>query len=322
MITVDITTNNTVFDPLSGQGSWIQHRFGQRDYPQLNLDINCVKDIINSYDTIFLRSVYGDPLCHPNIKEIIAEANNKNKTLIIFSYLNIKNKEIIDLIANTPTVSVYAVIDGYNNYGSTILESNRHTVFKNLKKLGVKATIEYHLYTYNIADLDDIRNFCNQSSCSLKLQPGKNFGLPVTSIIDRHGTWLYDIVPVQSETDKITTAHYKEKTVEGYRSLLDYMRTVNGVSILDNPAVTRIYKTNESFNDDMVSVAVTGHVFKNTESMFVFSNALCTDWAINTDTVYKVAKDKSSIDNYSILVAKTLNEILDKGLTSFSNSNI
>lgn len=322
MITVDITTNNTVFDPLSGQGSWIQHRFGQRNYPKLSLDLDCIKDIINTHDTIFLRSVYGDPLCHPNIREIITEANSKSKSLIIFSYLNIKDNELIDLIAHSPTVSVYAIVDGYEEYGSTILESNQHTVFENLKHLGSKATIEYHLYTYNLSELNNIRDFCNQFLCLLKLQPGKNFGLPVTSIIDRSGTWLYDVVPVHSETDKISNIQYKEKTVEGYRSLLDYMKIVNGVSILDNPVITKVYKTNESFNADMISVSVTGHVFENTESMLVFSNALCPDWAINVDTVYKVARDKNSMDSYTVLVAKTLNEILDKGLTSFSNSNI
>jgi len=319
MITVDITTKNTVFDPLSGQGSWIQHRFGQRNYPCLDLNLDCITEIINSHDIIFLRSVYGDPLCHPEIKEIIGVANKMRKTLIIFSYLNTSNSEVLDQILQSETVSVYVPVDGFENYGCTILDSNKSTVFENLIKLGSKATVEFLLYSYNINDLKDLREFCDTHGCLLKTHPGRNFGLPVTSIVNKDGHWLYDVFPLTSELDAIWDNRVKEKTVEGYRSLLDYVGKIEGISILDDPAITKIFKTDESFNDDMPAVSVTGHVFKNTESMFAFSNALCTDWAINTSTL---SKQKHQLDNYTILIGKTLNEILDKGLQRFSNSNI
>ena len=39
---IDPTTHSTVYNPLSSQGQWAQHRFGKRDYPELNLDLETV----------------------------------------------------------------------------------------------------------------------------------------------------------------------------------------------------------------------------------------------------------------------------------------
>jgi hypothetical protein len=163
----------------------------------------------------------------------------------------------------------------------------------------------------------------------LKTQPGKHFGLPFTSIIDSSGVWLYDVKSLQDENTEYDS-RCKEQSVEGYRSLLYYTNSINGVSILDKPMITKMYKTTDSFPADMPAVSVTGHVFNSTEEMFIFSNALCADWAINVNTLHMSAGVENNVDKmasfvvdqYAVLIAKTLNQLLDNGFTRFSDSDI
>ena len=69
---IDLTTSNTVFNPLSAQGSWIQHRFGKRNYPNIELDTARVIDyLLQTNDQIFLTSSFGDALCFSGITDLI-----------------------------------------------------------------------------------------------------------------------------------------------------------------------------------------------------------------------------------------------------------
>ena len=53
MINVDLTTKNTVYNTLGPQAQWIQHRFGRRDYPDIELDAELVIKILqDTQDTI------------------------------------------------------------------------------------------------------------------------------------------------------------------------------------------------------------------------------------------------------------------------------
>lgn len=326
MITVDITSRNNIFNPLSGQGSWIQHRFGQRNYPIYDLEISIVDKIFKQHKQVFFRSVFGDPLCHPNIEQIINSAKEQSVNLIIFSYLNNNIDHLIENIKHS-NISIFVPVDGFNTYGKTLLETCYSTVYDNIKKLEDKVTVEYHLYNYNINEIETINEFCTQYQCGLKFQPGKSFGLPVTSIIDRYGIWLYDVIPLQNITDVVTDQRVLVKTVEGHQSLRNYIKPVIGYSILDKPAISKRLQTTKKFNDDMPAISVTGHIFNNTEEMYAFSNALCSDWLINLDqlitgSVIDSGLSGESIDEYSILIGATLNQILDRGLKSFSDSDV
>ena len=58
MINIDLTTKNTVYNTLGPQAQWVQHRFGKRDYPDIELDTNTAFDFIKgSADTINFNSV-------------------------------------------------------------------------------------------------------------------------------------------------------------------------------------------------------------------------------------------------------------------------
>jgi hypothetical protein len=90
MINIDLTTKNTVYNSLGAQAQWVQHRFGRRNYPDLELDTDTVKQLISqANDTVNLISVFGDPSEHANIIEII-DFIEPGK-LIFNSYLNFDN---------------------------------------------------------------------------------------------------------------------------------------------------------------------------------------------------------------------------------------
>jgi hypothetical protein len=94
--------------------------------------------------------------------------------------------------------------------------------------------------------------------------------------------------------------------------LVNYLvDTVDSVSILDQPLLSKFIRTNKTFQTDMTAISATGHVFPSTELMTVFSNALCNDWKITDST-----------DPYQVEINTALIKILEDGLKSFSDSNI
>ena len=324
MITLDITTRNTVYQPLSAQGQWIQHRFGRRNYPTTDLDLSTIKLALEKYNTIFLRSVYGDPLCHPYINNILDLIKDSNKQCVIFTYLNIDNTDLIKKLSTIDNILVYVGIDGFSSYGKTILHSDSELVFKNIKTLDKKVTIEFFMYKHNLYDYDAIKKEFN---CPINLLPGKKLCDGPSSIIDENGNWLYDVVPV----DKMDTNLHDPclvKYLVSFNILTPYIRVIKGKSILDNPLIVRSIKNNkETFNIDMPAISVTGHVFKCNEYMDIFSNALCDDWSITTDqisysTKVAIAMFKFGNDTYAIRVNTALLDITAEGLSSFSDSDI
>ena len=90
MINIDLTTKNTVYNTLGPQAQWVQHRFGRRDYPNIELAVETVKQVISqSSDTINFISVFGDPSEHTDIIEIV---NYLDQGKLVFnSYLNFNN---------------------------------------------------------------------------------------------------------------------------------------------------------------------------------------------------------------------------------------
>ena len=97
MITVDITTRNTVYNTLSAQAQWVQHRFGKRKYPTLDIDADIIINSLKTVDkTISFVSVYGDPCLHPDFVKIL-----KNMSIgktVVNTYLNFDNEHVIDAL--------------------------------------------------------------------------------------------------------------------------------------------------------------------------------------------------------------------------------
>jgi hypothetical protein len=307
MITVDITTRNNVFFSLGPQGQWIQHRFGKRNYPLLDLEISIIEKILSSNKTVFFRSIYGDPLCHPDIDQILNIIASKSCDVFFFSFLNVDNK-IIEKINKIPNVHVYCIIDGYKNYGRTILNSNKTQVFKNVSNLS-NVTLEYRIYKHNVRDIKLLeKKFPN---AIINLLPGINLVRDFSTVVDENRNWLYDVFPIVDADESLHDPSLN-KTIDGYKILANYLVDVEGgVSILDQPALSKFIRKNKTFQYDMNAVSVTGHIFTSTELMSVFSNALCKDWKI-TDF----------LNSYQVEVNTTLLKILEDGLKSFSDSDI
>lgn len=325
MITIDITSRNTVFNPLSSQGQWIQHRFGQRSYPIIDLDKSVIDLALDKYDTIFFRSIYGDPLCHPDINNIVDAISKTNKQCFIFSYLNIKDDNLIKKISNIDNITIYAIIDGYDSYGTTILNSNKKTVFRNIKMLNKKVILEFFMYKHNLIDYKKIKRLIVSQ---INLLPGKKLCDGPSSIIDQDGNWLYDVCAVDVFDESIYDPALV-KYLTSYKILIPYLRTVKGKSILENPMIIRTIKNNEIFVHDMPAISLTGHVFESVEYMDIFTNALCNDWLIDANNISHVNKtlisklsSTSEQDLYAIRVNTALLDITSKGLSSFCDSNI
>ncbi len=324
MITIDITTRNTVYHPLSAQGQWIQHRFGRRSYPTIDLDLDTIKLVLEQYDTVFLRSIYGDPLCHPDINTIIDLLEESKKQCIIFSYLNIDDSNLIQRLSTVDNIIVYANIDGFDSYGKTILNSNKELVFKNIKELGKKVTIEFCMYKHNLLDYN---NIVKEFDSKINLLPGKKLCDGPTSIINDEGEWLYDVLPANELNEELHESKLV-KYLDSYNILIPYRRIIEGKSILNDPVIVRTIRNNkEIFNIDMPAISVTGHLFKCNEYMNIFSNALCNDWNITPETIsyvnrVTVAMFNAGNDTYAIRVNTALLDITTEGLSRFCDSNI
>lgn len=307
MITVDITTRNTVFYPLGPQGQWIQHRFGKRNYPTLDLELDVIEKIIKTNNTVFLRSIYGDPLCHPSIDKILDIISHTSTNVFVFSFLNV-SKKIIHKINKIPNIHVYGLVDGYANYGKTILESDAKRVFGNIKALK-DVTLEFRLYKHNVIDIQQLKD--KFPNIDVTILPGIHLIADFANVVDSYGNWLYDVFYLET-VDESAYAPVLNKTIDGYKVLTTYLVEIDkGVSILDMPPLSKFIRSKTVFNDDMTAISVTGHVFNSVELMTIFSNALCNDWKIT-----------SSSDQYQVEINTALLKILEDGLKSFSDSNI
>lgn len=334
---IDLTTANTIYNPLGPQGSWIQHRFGRRNYPHLELD----KDLVLSYlnqtnDLVFLTSSYGDPLCYSHIESII----KTNKQFIIHSYLNIRNDKLFELLAKSNS-TVFVKLSGLEDLADKIyLDANWEIIERNLSILQNKAVIEFELFEHNYHQLDQLIKLCQRFNTKVKIAHGTSLNEIFTeglirgysSIINQQGNWLYDVVSVNSPfpqdfclpEDLLTvpklTLPQKDlvQSTRGFLTLRTFVKEKIGRNILERPLT---FKTEfkKGFRPlTGYSISVTGHVFPNEEITKIFSNMLCSDWQIG----YKDVFNNNSTNEYLLEIVKLVNQIntLELNKIHYSNS--
>lgn len=308
-LTVDLTTANTVFYPLGPQGQWICHRFGRRNYPDAELDCDAVISALNSVGVtdLVLSSVYGDPLCYSQIDCLLEYLCDNNIKTHIHSYLNQRCASTIQLL-NTLDAHVIVTVSGIHQLADTVhLNADWGNISHNLQQLTCKKTMIFHMYQHNLSQIPEVEHFCKQHDISLTLLPGPCLSTNFSSIINQQGKWLYDVYAAHSPQD--TQNSQLSQSMEGYHALKKYRATPAGKSILDQPM---IFKTgyNPVQQDNQVSVAVTGHVFKNVEHMQAFTNALCPDWRITKSDV--VLNNDGGRDQYMFELSALLNLLVSK----------
>ena len=329
MINIDLTTNNTVYNTLSPQAQWIQHRFGRRNYPELDLDKSCVIDAITaSTDTVNFISVFGDPSQHPNILEILDKIQ-PGQTAIIHTNLNFNNNDLIQQLNETNSYVVVPLHGLAELHDSVVLYSNWDQVYNNINQLECGVCIEFYVYKHNVHQLKLLKTLIDKPNVEIKIKKGIELHPEGFScVVNDSGEWLYDVYPCDPASENNFQELYKSN--HGYNHLIQFIKPKKGKSILDNPYSYKVSK--KCMLKDDPSISVTGHVFPSFKIHEIFSNCLCTDWML---TFADIKHEKSGlireefVDVCSIvehLKSYENNNLLSQSfkdiLANFSNSDI
>jgi hypothetical protein len=329
MINIDLTTKNTVYNTLGPQAQWVQHRFGRRDYPDIELAAETVKQVISqSSDTVNFISVFGDPSEHTDIIEIV---NHLDQGKLVFnSYLNFNNDNLIEALNSNQAYIVVPCYGIYELANKVVLNSNWSQIESNLKKLNCTICVEFYIFEHNVHQLPQLETLCKALSIELKLKPGTAFHPDGFSpIVDDNGRWLYDVYSCDKDTKTVKWPNLHQ-TVNGYNSLIQFIKPVIGDSILK---FGKFYKIDSSVTTDNISISATGHVFPSFELHQIFSNSLCTDWNFSFSNITEFNKISinpeyahlcSAITNISKMLefnSLSTNQYSDI-LENFTNSNV
>lgn len=286
MINIDLTTNNTVYNTLGAQAQWLQHRFGKRNYPELSLNTSTVKAFLETCDdTVNFISVFGDPCCHLDFLDIIS--NVKEGHSVINTYLNFNDDSIIQVLNNKHSYVVVPLYGIGALHDKILLGSDWNVVRNNLSKL-TNVCVEFYMFEHNIYQLEEIKELSRILNFDLKIKQGISLHPDGFSpIVNSNGEWLYDAYPCNENTINLK---WKDlyKTVNGYNSLIQFIKPIKGKSILNSP---NVFKVQDNYTyDNQTSISVTGHRFNSFELHQVFSNALCTDWDLSFSKITEYDK--------------------------------
>jgi hypothetical protein len=316
IVTFDLTTNNTVFNPLSAQGSWVQHRFGKRNYPETELPVEKLLEVIaeTKASKYFLESAYGDALCYSHINELL----DADADFVIRSYCNINNDALFHKIKEKNCI-VAVNISGIDEFDSSVfLHSDWNVISKNLITLGSCAYITFWLYEHNQHQLKTLVDFCYKYGNNLQVMPGVALHQGYSSIIDEQGSWLYDVVSTSTvitdsfisgddlillseKADKLVSQNAKvSQSLFCYSTLRTFVKEQKGRSILNYPIVPNFepFQVEKPFAE--IAITVTGHVFPNKALADTFSHTLCDDWKFDRNDF---------ADSYRAEIIKQLNSI-------------
>lgn len=259
---LDITTTSSVYNPLSAKGQWVLHRFGERDV-NFELSVDVIETVVKSLQPsqVILESVFGDPLCHSNIGDILEMFARYHVHCAIITY-GMDNLDIVSAYNCSLFIKVCnKVFLGSNiDYIRKQLHNNNNVMIEN--------TVFKHTNNSTVKDI------CTTNNWQYFETHGQLLSGFCSSIIDRSGKWLYDVHSADSDRETLI------QTSEAWHRLKMFVKRVHGKSILEKPdpvAVSDSYLQMLPKNTDIV-VTVSGHLIQNRERAVIFSNALCEDW--------------------------------------------
>lgn len=295
---IDVTTNNTIFNPLSAQGQWFQHRWGKRSYDLIDLSIEHFEQcFLNTDDDITLLCEYGDPANWVYLESACKIAKER---LHIVSYGLFTEQQIKCIIKYG--CNVVFTLDGLSECGRVYLKADRTTIQTNIHSLQKQCVIEFKCYQHNIHDIPELIKLYKYKNIPIKFTKGHNVEGNYSCIINEQGEWLYDVYGYDFETDVLSGNDLQEiykkflnvnrvtlhKSVIGYNLLRTYIKERHERSILEFPLISKdVYdltlkdKTLNNISEfNMVSVAPTGHVFNNSTLFAIFMRLLSRDWSL------------------------------------------
>ena len=147
---IDPTTDSIVFNPLSAQGQWVNHRFGKRQL-EYQLDINTLKKYIstlNDLDHVDFVSVFGDPMCYTNIEPLIEFLNEYHISQTIVTY----GMGDANLYKRLSDLGAYFVFKTTGIKDKVFLNSNWNIIKQNLDAVKSKQ-IQFYKFKHNMLDL-------------------------------------------------------------------------------------------------------------------------------------------------------------------------
>lgn len=264
-IHLDITTHSTVYNAISAKAQWIHHRFGERKY-SAELPIDIINNIAKSCHIthITLMSYFGDPCDHSNFGDVVSTIAKYNKPCTIITYG--MNESAMKLISSLGFAVYVKVCD------KVFLGQDINAVVEHCKLIDT-VMIEETVFKHN--QYSNVKNICLQHNWQYFYSAGYNLSGFCTSVIDRTGSWLYDVHAV--DTDASTTL---VKTTAAWHRLKMFVKPVVLRSITDKPAVQLVKQTTEDLVGENTELFVTpsGHIIQHREKAAVFTNALCNDW--------------------------------------------
>lgn len=312
---IDPTTYSTVYNPLSSQGQWAQHRFGKRNYPELNLDLETVLHGLDSISEgffvfdqpIYLKSTYGDAGLWKDATRISKLVGGM---LTISTYGMIPSKTVETLKSHQAMIHVFC--DGFESEcGKIFLGAEWESVANVLNLANSNAMVEFFVYEHNKHQIPYLITYCSQRSVKIKFTPGIANDTIGSCVIDQNSNWLYDVIPVNLETemldsdyDAVKLREIKDKYnnskpiplqrhLENYNSLRTFVAERKGRGLLDSPMVSQLIKHDQlqgfdNQDKDNIHITPTGHVTENGEEFYMFLNMLSPDWQMTNKNVAKI----------------------------------
>lgn len=311
-LTIDLTSNNKIFNCLSPQGSWLFHRFGRRDYPLLDLDVRKLFFYVQSNNISFINfySIFGDTLAHSNFKEIFDFCNSKN------IHMQINTSGFYDNIYNSDLTSYRVKLYGFTKTINIILPDVSIDILKdNLLKMN-NVTIEYQCYEHNLIDLPELLDFCLENNIKLICLPGVSVHDNLNHVIDVNGNWLYDIFSVDN-------LDYMHQEIKDFKDAKNYFKTFQEKDLVQSVVGYHLIKivnkrpgesilTAELFNyENTISnelekfITVSGHIVKTFDQFIDVSCAIPGDWCatdfkLHNDYMSKIFANLSDFANNKV----------------------
>ena len=303
---IDPTTRNNIYNPLSAQGQWIMHRWGRRDYPEIDIPLEKVLHALDSISEgfflfdrpIYLKSAYGDAALWPDLTRI-SKVVGSGLTVTTYGMIDPKVAQMV----KTHKSMFHFYVDGYRDLCGKIFQGvNWGDLAGMLSDMSSNAMVEFFVYEHNKHQIPSMLRFCKKRNIKIKFTPGIQNDVVGSCVIDEHGKWLYDVVPHDVETEMLdlNTGSINEinkghdlkdeysnlepipltRRLENYKSLRTYIKDINGRSVLESPMVTKLieFENIDKNNEPDYHITPSGHVTVTSEEYSMFVNMLAPDW--------------------------------------------
>ena len=315
MLFIDLTSDSDVFNSTSPQGHWLYHKFGKRNFPTGELELEDVKNFISKENPndIICHSYFGDPLFYSKIISFAEYCYEEGINLMLFTYGNFKSKKDIDRL-NELNVKFYIFLCGNDKNNSLVYlnssKDNIQYIFESVKAENL--FIEYSLYDHNVNDLKEILENVLEKRCNIKISHGNLLGNTFTNIMNEKGRWLYDIhkcniefdfigkfikdTEVLSAINTLENLEYKSKglsqTAPGYLLLRTFIYD-RGQKNIFNTTLEKVNAEKFLKSDGDTYINYLGYIFENRDIYETFSNSLCDDWSENLKQVQNLKIENS-----------------------------